>query len=167
MARTWSDARVLFAVQSTTAEPRRIWPPRRRTGTALKSGQTNGCQWSHRIVIPTGAQRSGGTCCFSSGSRDSDCRRFARNPAPRCAKSVGSGCDDAFPTMCATSNSGWLARSSKFIVIDIPSRMECRCRDRGNNYVITAAELALIPLFAGPGRIRAPKTRTEGGRYPR
>ena len=26
--------------------------------------------------------------------------------------------------------------------------MECRCRDRGNNYVITAAELAVIPLFA-------------------
>jgi hypothetical protein len=37
-------------------------------GKGLKSDQADGCYWSQRIVIPTGAQRSGGTCCFSAGS---------------------------------------------------------------------------------------------------
>jgi hypothetical protein len=47
-------------------------------GNGLKSGQTNGSQWSHRIVIATGAQRSGGTCCFSAGSHaDSEAAAIA------------------------------------------------------------------------------------------
>src|SRR5580698_1340424 len=42
-------------------------------GNGQKTGQTNKYQCSERIVIPTGAQRSGGTCCFSSGSH-ADCK---------------------------------------------------------------------------------------------
>src|ERR1700722_2834978 len=37
-------------------------------GEWSQSDQRNGCLWPHRIVIPTGAQRSGGTCGFSSRS---------------------------------------------------------------------------------------------------
>jgi hypothetical protein len=37
-------------------------------GNGLKTGQTEGFLWSQRVVIPTGAKRSGGTCGFSSSS---------------------------------------------------------------------------------------------------